>query len=87
MDGADEVVDAGGYGEGLHEGAILRADELCLEGDEDVDLGRVEGLEALGFEEVGFVAGDEAGEGILGAVELFSSFVSLGGLLKEGICM
>ena len=72
VDGADEVVDAGRRGEGQDAGGVLWADELGLEGDEEVDLGSVELLQALGFDEVGFVADGEGGEGV--------RVVALGGL-------
>jgi hypothetical protein len=43
---------------------VIGAYELGFEGDDDVDLGFVEFLQALGLEEVGFVASCEAAEGI-----------------------
>ena len=68
--GADEVVDARGEGEVLHEGGVGGADEFGFEADEDVDLAGVDALEALGLDEVGFVTGWEDLEGGLGVVAL-----------------
>lgn len=68
--GADEVVDAGLLGEGGGEGAELGTDELGLEADDDVDLRGVGRLQALGFGEVGGVAGGHGRDGGLGVVEL-----------------
>lgn len=68
--GADEVVDAWRGGEGVHGGRVGGPDELGFEGDEDVDLRCVEGLQAEGFDEVGLVAGGKGGDGGLGVVEL-----------------
>lgn len=70
VDGADEEVDDGGGGQVLDVRGEGRADELALEADEDVDLRGVEGLEALGLDEVGLVARGEDGEGV-GIVDLF----------------
>lgn len=72
---ADEVVDARGVGQRGDARGVLGADELGLEGDDEVDLAGVELLQALGLDEVGLVAGGEGGEGV-GVVAL-GGFVSL----------
>lgn len=74
---ADEVVYAGGLGEGLDEGCVGLADEFGFEADEDVDLRRVEGLQALGLEEVGFVPWWEGGEAGLRVIELLGAVLDL----------
>ena len=62
VDRSEEVVNAGRLGQLTDERAEFRTDPFAFEADEDVDLGGVFGLEALGFEEVGFVAGHERGQ-------------------------
>lgn len=66
---ADEVVDLrveGGVGEAEDVGRVGGANEFAFEGDEDVEGGSVFELQAGGFDEVGFVAGGQGGEGGLG---------------------
>lgn len=52
--------------EGLDERTVGWAVPLPFEADEEVDLRGVLFAQALGFSEVGFVAGGEDGEGCLG---------------------
>lgn len=57
VEGAYEVVDRRVGGESADLRGVGGADELCFEGDEDVDPRGVLLAEAEGFEEIGFVAG------------------------------
>jgi hypothetical protein len=60
VQGADEVVDARVRGERADEGCVLGgAEPFGFEADEDVDLGRVFGLEVDGMGEEGGVPGGE----------------------------
>lgn len=62
VDRADEVVDGRRGGEASDQWCVARADELCLEADEDMDLRGVEGLKSPSLDQIGFVAGDERRE-------------------------
>ncbi len=50
-------------GKFTHKWPVFRTQPLAFKADEDVDLARVQGLQALGFEEVGFVSREEGREG------------------------
>lgn len=58
VDGAHEVVHVRRGRELLDRGGKGGADEVGLEADEEMDLGGIGFLETLGFEDVGFVAGE-----------------------------
>lgn len=70
VNGADEVVDGRVLGEDADARRERWPDELGLEADEDVDLRGVGLLQALRFDEVGFMTGREDGEGGGRVVEL-----------------
>src|SRR3546814_876801 len=72
-DGVERGEEGGGArvgGEAGHGGRVRGPDELGLEADEDGDLGRVLGLQALGLDEVRVVPRGEHGEAGLRVVEL-----------------
>lgn len=77
--GADEEVGDAVGDQAAHVGAEVWADVLGLEGDEEMDLRRVEGLQATGLDQVGLVARGENGEGGFGVVHLFA-----GSALSDG---
>ena len=64
VDRADDVVDGRVRGQSAHERAVLGADPLRLEGDQDVDLRGVPRLQAGRLGEVGGVARGEGREGL-----------------------
>jgi hypothetical protein len=68
VDAADEVVDGRVGGEGGDVGPVGGAEPFTFEADEDADAGGVLFAKALGFEEVGFMARGEEGEGGGGVV-------------------
>ena len=62
MHGADEEVGAGECQQGAHGQGGGGADPFAFEADQEGDVVGVVGAEALGFVDVGFVAGSELGD-------------------------